>query len=848
MLALEASRQRGLAEFATQKRCPAESWRRNRSFLEGMEVEDVERQFDPAMRDLLCRRFTAPIDTSRPQSTLNTLSSMDESGPVALETAVCLSVSEPLGGHWLRPEQILSALSEPIQVVDEAGIIVWANEAAAQVLGWALADMLGKEQHALVHPCHSDETGCERDRCILQATLADGEVRRATDEVWRRKDMSTLQVDYVSAPIRVGEKVAGAVFVFRTGLQSRRARESAFPHDSISQSIFESGPDGTFHATPDGRFLTANRALAEMYGYRSPDDLIASITRFDDQLFVEAKRREEFLRMMRENGGVSAFEAQVCRRDGTTTWISENVHVVRDEAGKPLRCEGTVRDITWRKLAEEVLRQTEEKWRALVESSGESIVIADGSGTIFFANGNAQKSTLGLPGANIFGEFTTPSQTALREAMDRAFRTRRAEALGLERVLPLGASSWFEVRVVPIEQAGSVERAILIATDVTAKRQAEEVVRESQRFIGRVADASPAILYVYDVVQERCVYVNHRVERILGYPPEVILSGSMLFTDELVHPEDAGLLLERRRRLADAAEDGIVFECTFRLRHSHGRWLWIRTRDVVFTRAADGRPEQIIGMAEDVTERHRARQDLEHSREQLRALSARLQEAREEERAAISRRVHDELGQALTALNWEIAWLKDRLTPKARGGQAEVLEKLAGMSGMVDAMMLTVRKVAAELRPPILDHFGLVAAIEWQAKEFQSRYRTVCEVIAREGISTPDRDVSTGVFRIFQEILTNIARHAGATKVRVHLNENAEGLALVVSDNGRGITEGQKSQSLGILGMSERAHLFGGTVEIAGIPGKGTTVTVLIPQMSAILPGTPKKETLRMLH
>ncbi len=576
--------------------------------------------------------------------------------------------------------------------------------------------------------------------------------------------------------------------------------------------------------------------------------MVSAISDIGCQLYVEPSRREEIVERLHASGEVSRFESQMFRRDGTATWISERATVLPGEKKMPLRYQSTAHDITWRRLAEEVLLQAEEKWRALVESSSECIIIADGSGMIFFSNGNAQKCALGCPGGNVFLEFSQKSGDALRGAIDRAFRTLQTESLDLERAIPRSASSWYEVRVVPIERAGAVERVILIATDVTAKRLAEDAVRDSQRFIGRVADASPAILYVYDVLNERYVYVNHQVEKILGYTAEEFLSGGKVLADELVHPDDAGLLVERKRRITDAADDGVVFECMYRMRNSHGRWLWIRTRDVVFTRGTNGRPEQIIGMAEDVTERRRSRHELEHSRGQLRALSARLQEAREEERAAISRRVHDELGQALTALNWEIAWLKDRLTLAMQRQQPEFADKLSGMSGMVDTMMQSVRKVSAELRPPILDHFGLVAAIEWQANEFQARYRIVCEILAREKMDVPNRDVSTAVFRIFQEILTNVARHASATKVRVQLNENPSGMALIVNDNGRGITEGQKTHSLGILGMSERAHLFGGAVEITGSPGKGTTVTVLIPRESITHPIVPKKETLRKVQ
>lgn len=195
--------------------------------------------------------------------------------------------------------------------------------------------------------------------------------------------------------------------------------------------------------------------------------------------------------------------------------------------------------------------------------------------------------------------------------------------------------------------------------------------------------------------------------------------------------------------------------------------------------------------------------------------------------ASISRRVHDELGQALTALQWDVAWLTSRLSPTTRND--EVTEKLDAMSESIATALHTVRKVACELRPPMLDQFGLLAAINWQAGEFQTRFGIPCEVAADGEPVVANRETATGVFRIFQEILTNIARHARATHVGVRLAEESGRVTLVVQDNGCGIATGRQTASLGILGMHERASLLGGTLEIHTSVGSGTTVIVRIP-------------------
>lgn len=217
-------------------------------------------------------------------------------------------------------------------------------------------------------------------------------------------------------------------------------------------------------------------------------------------------------------------------------------------------------------------------------------------------------------------------------------------------------------------------------------------------------------------------------------------------------------------------------------------------------------------------------------RSQLRALSARLIEVREEERAAISRRVHDEIGQALTALQWDVEKLSEELSrcvPVHEKSAARA--RLKSMSETIDAALRTVRMVASELRPPMLDQFGLLAAIRWQASEFQSRFGIPCEVVSDRDHYAPSPCAATTLFRIFQEILTNVARHSGASRVRVRLAEESAAITLIVQDNGKGIPKHRNLDSLGILGMRERAWLLGGVVELASGRNAGTTVSVRIP-------------------
>jgi len=232
-------------------------------------------------------------------------------------------------------------------------------------------------------------------------------------------------------------------------------------------------------------------------------------------------------------------------------------------------------------------------------------------------------------------------------------------------------------------------------------------------------------------------------------------------------------------------------------------------------------------------EHRQADEELRNSRQQLRDLAARLDSIREKERAWISREIHDELGQLFTSIKYELSLLRKRISKQEDRPEAktDIEERLKSMSELVDVAIKTVQKVATELRPGILDDLGLMAAIEWQASDFQQRTGITCRLHSDLNVIQLDREQATAVFRIFQEILTNITRHSGATQVQIEIKEKAGHLYLAVKDNGRGIRNEEiaSPKSLGILGMRERVLLLNGEIDIHRGPQKGTQVHLKIP-------------------
>jgi len=313
------------------------------------------------------------------------------------------------------------------------------------------------------------------------------------------------------------------------------------------------------------------------------------------------------------------------------------------------------------------------------------------------------------------------------------------------------------------------------------------------------------------------LHCNGRFARFLGAGLQRVIGSSML---DLVWPDDHSKLDALLRRAAQKNCRGEI-----RLQSRKGAPLSVQ---LSLNPLRLESTKAVCLIASDLSEMKRAEQELRASSEQLRNLAAHLLSVREEERARISREVHDELGQALTAVKMDLAWLAGRL-PRRKG---QMLKRIRSTRQLADDIIQSIRRISTELRPAVLD-LGLAEAVEWQVQEFQTRSGIQCTVrlLTREVVAS---NASTAMFRIFQETLTNVARHAKATRTEVVLQKQQDWLVLLIRDNGRGFDQADPSlsKSLGLLGMRERAAILGGRVNISSAPGKGTTVTAWIPLRS----------------
>ena len=340
----------------------------------------------------------------------------------------------------------------------------------------------------------------------------------------------------------------------------------------------------------------------------------------------------------------------------------------------------------------------------------------------------------------------------------------------------------------------------------------EESLREAHRRTESILSGVSDTHIMFDR-EWRYIYVNDAAVRAIGRPREGII-GHILWE---LYPDLVGTEIDRQ--FHRAMDDGVPVSFEFHYL-TRDRWWENRVNPVA---------EGVAVFATDISVRKSAEAVSHRSQQQLRALSAHLQTVREEERSRIAREIHDELGQLLTALKIELSLHELSLkSPGASPPQETVFRR---MEGLIDQSIQTVRKIATELRPMVLDHLGLTAAIRWQAEEFLRASGIPCTLFIPDANLTLERDAATALFRIFQESLTNIARHAKASTVQVRLLNDARCTVLEVQDDGVGFSANAADEpaSFGLLSMKERALMLGGTLNVATAPGEGTTITARVP-------------------
>lgn len=357
-----------------------------------------------------------------------------------------------------------------------------------------------------------------------------------------------------------------------------------------------------------------------------------------------------------------------------------------------------------------------------------------------------------------------------------------------------------------------------VQRDVTERHRAERALRESEARYEAAFRLSPFRLTINRVDDGRFTEVNDAFLRDLRRTREEVIGRTSVELGLWADPSMRERYIQRLQR------ERTIVELEFAGYERDGRREITQLHSTLIE--LDG-VLCVLTIAHDVTDHRLAEMEREESRQQLRALSSRQHWLREEERRAISREIHDELGQLLTGVKLDLAWAEAHVPASATAPRARLAEAVERIAGAMEV----VRRVATALRPAVLDDLGLVAALEWQAQQFATRSGVRTKVDLPSHDPPLDADGRTTVFRIVQEALTNVARHAEAQHVRLSLRVQGDNVVVSVRDDGRGITAAQMAdrRSLGLLGLRERAMAAGGSLEITGSPANGTAVTLTLP-------------------
>jgi two-component system, NarL family, sensor histidine kinase UhpB len=426
---------------------------------------------------------------------------------------------------------------------------------------------------------------------------------------------------------------------------------------------------------------------------------------------------------------------------------------------------------------------------------------------------------------SLLGPIATPDdEVFVGRAVENPAESARAMAA--HRAALLGNSTAYEItfrgrtfsaRVEPMRDAGGAIRGVAgVAFDITDLRHSEERLH-------LISLATNDAVWDWDLLTN-AIWFGRGFETLFWYTREEIEPGVEAWTNRL-HPEDREDVVASVK--AAIAEGKTIWSGEYRFRRRDGSYADVHNRGCVIHHPQTGQPIRMVGSMMDVSERKRSQEQLQASRAALRLLAARQHDVREHERTRIAREIHDSLGQALTALKLQLV-----AAQTAAGHEAPALrERLSETALMVDDLVKTVRRIATELRPPILDQLGLPAAVEWMARDFTRRTGIPCQptILSTEGAINDE--LATALFRIVQEALTNVSRHATATLVQIELGLKSGCVTLEVCDNGQGITESAANgpSSLGILGMRERAAALGGVLEVAPRSDGGTRVAAWFP-------------------
>ena len=610
-------------------------------------------------------------------------------------------------------------------------------------------------------------------------------------------------------------------------ITERKKNEQAFMESELSekqandwhQNIFEGSLDAIFISDEESVLIAVNNAASDLTGYSKEELLKMRIPDLHDELDLEAYRKYHKKIF---KGEKILSEAKILRRDGVKVDIEFNNSLI-SISGK-LYMHTTARNLTERKKSERELFEFGERYQLLMENSGLGIGYYSIDGKILMFNQQAINNLGGKTGDYIGKNLTEVFGKETGQVyIDRFILAAASEKpLKVEDHVDLdGKPGWYMSTITRIlDQNGKVDGIQVIADNITERKITEDRIKTSEAEYRRLFDNS-----IMGISQTRpggtFIRINKAYAELYGYPDTSTMMKEMSSSAKLFSNPD-----DRKRVIEILDKNGYMPPTELELNKRNGEKFWAL---VSAKRVKNDAGKLLFIQAEhiDITEQKLMEEELRKSKKLLERLNQHLVEVRENERHQIALNLHDDLGQKLTAINLDIAWLKSRIGVQSKS----VREKFEEMSSMIKETVESIREKSSLLRPAILFDLGIVAATKSQLGSFEKQTGIKCHFYFEpEEFDLEDR-LALILYRILQESLTNIARHSGASATEIELYIGRNKIEMIITDNGTGIENDKVNslRSMGIAGMKERVKSVHGKITFIGERGSGTRVKVIIP-------------------
>ena len=708
-----------------------------------------------------------------------------------------------------------------IYLLDQAGRVASWNAGAERIKGYRAGEVLGRH-YSVFHPLEDRAAGRPEEN--LAIALREG---RYEGQGWRlRKDGSRFWAEVTITPLHdAGGALKGYAKVTRDMTErhatEERLRESERRFRLLVQGVTDYA---IFMLSPEGEISSWNAGAERIKGYAEREVLGRNFEMFFTAEDRAGGKPERALETARRTGRF-VDEGWRLRKDGSRFWALAVLDAIYDDAGALLGFAKITRDRTEQRAAEEQARQAEALLTSFTENSPAVMSLKDRAGRYRFVNARfleryslRREQVIGRSDAELF-----PHREAIAMAAHDVRVVTRAETVHFEERWRAGEAERFAlVSKFPLRDAkGKVTGVGVVASDITERRVSEQALNEQRALLAEAQKLAGVGSWEWDPASGRLLW-SEELYRIYGVTPEGFRPSFENYL-ELVHAEDrqnSGAMMAR------ALMDGRPFTMHERIVRPGGEVRYLRSHGEV-VRNPFGRPFKILGACLDVTEQRHSETALRQAAQDLHGLTRRLVQAEEAERRRIAAELHDRVGQSLSVLNINLD-----IIAKTPGLAAPVKQRLEDSAELVDGTLQSIESVMAELRPPLLDEYGLAAALDWHAQEFSRRtgIRITLDREAADAAGSLRIEAALALFRIAQEALNNVLKHARASAVRIELSLAGSQITLTVHDDGLGFDAAAAPRGrLGMTTMRERAEAAGGQLQVESEPGRGTRVTATVP-------------------